>query len=76
MSAIETTPSSSKPTPPPSNPSLITELNPNGYKPCCVCNEPKATRDQCFMTAQDGEVECKDRVEEYKVCMRGFGFKV
>lgn len=28
-------------------------------------------RDKCFMNAEDGEVECKDRVEEYKDCMRG-----
>ncbi|CAM1506886.1 Fc.00g065270.m01.CDS01 [Cosmosporella sp. VM-42] len=47
-------------------------------KPCCVCKEEKAKRDECmlFSTAKDPAADCKSLVEQYRSCMTGYGFKV
>ncbi|CDZ97286.1 cox17-domain-containing protein [Phaffia rhodozyma] len=61
----------SKPAALPSNPSLITELNPEGLKPCCACPDTKSARDQCFMGSEKPEIECKQLVEAHIACMKG-----
>jgi len=45
-------------------------------KPCCVCKEEKAARDECmlFSTAKDPQAACADMVTKYRACMKGFGF--
>jgi cytochrome c oxidase assembly protein subunit 17 len=45
-------------------------------KPCCVCKEEKAARDECmlFSTAKDPQAACADMVTKYRSCMKGFGF--
>ncbi|CCD53106.1 similar to similar to TPA: cytochrome c oxidase copper chaperone Cox17 [Botrytis cinerea T4] len=47
-------------------------------KPCCVCKDEKAARDECmlFSTAKDPQVACASMVEKYKSCMAGFGFNL
>jgi len=48
----------------------------SGPKPCCVCKDQKAARDECYLRTDDAEVKCLDKVAEYKACMAGYGFKV
>ncbi|EHA57314.1 Cytochrome c oxidase copper chaperone [Pyricularia oryzae] len=50
----------------------------NKPKPCCVCKDEKAARDECmlFSNAKDPAEDCKTKIEQYKSCMAGFGFKV
>ncbi|KAI5794088.1 cytochrome C oxidase copper chaperone-domain-containing protein [Pyronema domesticum] len=49
----------------------------NGPKPCCVCKDEKAARDECFLFSnKGGEIECIPQIEAYKKCMAGFGFKI
>ncbi|CAL3967066.1 unnamed protein product [Diplocarpon coronariae] len=45
-------------------------------KPCCVCKDEKATRDECmlFSKAQDPQKDCASTIDKYKSCMAGFGF--
>ncbi|KAK4457878.1 cytochrome C oxidase copper chaperone-domain-containing protein [Cladorrhinum samala] len=47
-------------------------------KPCCVCKEEKAKRDECmlFSNAADPQKDCLSTIDLYKSCMAGFGFKV
>ncbi|OAA73211.1 cytochrome c oxidase copper chaperone protein [Cordyceps fumosorosea ARSEF 2679] len=47
-------------------------------KPCCVCKDEKAKRDECmlFSTAKDPQADCQSLVQQYKTCMLGFGYKV
>ncbi|AEO66162.1 3c879dbe-7808-4d3c-afd0-a577ecbe8a2f [Thermothielavioides terrestris] len=47
-------------------------------KPCCVCKDEKAKRDECmlFSNAADPQKECQSTIEQYRSCMAGFGFKV
>ncbi|KAL6891134.1 hypothetical protein HDV57DRAFT_513587 [Trichoderma longibrachiatum] len=47
-------------------------------KPCCVCKDEKARRDECmlFSTAKDPAADCRSLVDQYKSCMQGFGFNV
>ncbi|KAM3084337.1 Cytochrome c oxidase copper chaperone [Clarireedia jacksonii] len=47
-------------------------------KPCCVCKDEKAARDECmlFSTASDPQVACASMVDKYKSCMAGFGFNL
>ncbi|PUU84328.1 cysteine alpha-hairpin motif superfamily [Tuber borchii] len=59
----QTSPVSGSPTPP-------------GPKPCCVCKDEKASRDECFLLTEDAETKCLDKVAAYKACMAGFGFKI
>ncbi|KAA8616723.1 cox17 protein [Pyrenophora tritici-repentis] len=48
------------------------------HKPCCVCTDEKAKRDECmlFSTSNDAQKECADLVGQYKQCMAGYGFKI
>ncbi|KAL2066469.1 hypothetical protein VTL71DRAFT_2540 [Oculimacula yallundae] len=45
-------------------------------KPCCVCKDEKATRDECmlFSNAKDPQKDCASTIDKYKSCMKGFGF--
>jgi cytochrome c oxidase assembly protein subunit 17 len=47
-------------------------------KPCCVCKDEKAKRDECmlFSNAKDPAADCKSLVDMYKTCMAGYGFKI
>lgn len=48
-------------------------------KPCCVCKDQKAVRDECmlFAPSQDvAEESCKSTIDAYRSCMAGYGFKV
>ncbi|KAF2705110.1 COX17 protein [Pleomassaria siparia CBS 279.74] len=47
-------------------------------KPCCVCLDEKAKRDECmlFSTSDNAQTECADLVTKYKDCMAGYGFKI
>ncbi|EHK48149.1 hypothetical protein ACHAPE_008528 [Trichoderma viride] len=47
-------------------------------KPCCVCKDEKAKRDECmlFSTAKNPAADCVSLVDQYKSCMQGFGFSV
>ncbi|KAK0656707.1 cysteine alpha-hairpin motif superfamily [Cercophora newfieldiana] len=47
-------------------------------KPCCVCKEEKAKRDECmlFSKAADPQKDCLSTIDLYKSCMLGFGFKI
>ncbi|KAK3181310.1 Cytochrome c oxidase copper chaperone [Lecanicillium sp. MT-2017a] len=47
-------------------------------KPCCVCKDEKAKRDECmlFSNAKDPAADCMSLVDQYKSCMAGFGYKV
>jgi len=51
---------------------------PAKVKPCCVCLDQKAKRDECmlFSTSNDAQKECADLVGQYKQCMAGYGFKI
>ncbi|KAF2158011.1 putative copper chaperone for respiratory chain complex IV [Myriangium duriaei CBS 260.36] len=62
---------------------LANELKPQGeaaakYKPCCVCKDEKAARDECmlFSNSADPQKECQDMVSRYKTCMKGYGFNI
>jgi len=45
-------------------------------KPCCVCKPEKATRDECLLFHGQDSPECKTIIENYKACMKGYGFAV
>ncbi|EGO53140.1 hypothetical protein NEUTE1DRAFT_126526 [Neurospora tetrasperma FGSC 2508] len=47
-------------------------------KPCCVCKEEKAKRDDCmlFSKSDDPQKDCVSTIDQYRACMAGFGFKV
>ncbi|KAF3016210.1 hypothetical protein G7054_g13807 [Neopestalotiopsis clavispora] len=47
-------------------------------KPCCVCKDEKAKRDECmlFSKAADPAADCKSTIDLYKSCMAGFGFQI
>jgi len=47
-------------------------------KPCCICKEEKATRDECmlFSNANDPQKDCATTIDKYKSCMAGFGFSL
>ncbi|PWW79209.1 cytochrome C oxidase copper chaperone Cox17 [Tuber magnatum] len=55
---------------------FVQKPTPSGPKPCCVCKDEKASRDECFLLTEDAETKCLDKVAAYKACMAGFGFKV
>lgn len=48
----------------------------SGPRPCCVCKEEKAIRDECMLFSEKGESQCLDTISAYKSCMAGFGFKI
>ncbi|KFY14660.1 hypothetical protein V492_02490 [Pseudogymnoascus sp. VKM F-4246] len=47
-------------------------------KPCCVCKDEKAIRDECmlFSKSNDAQKDCASTIEKYKSCMAGFGFNL
>jgi len=47
-------------------------------KPCCVCKDEKATRDECmlFSNSNDPQKDCATTIDKYKSCMAGFGFNL
>ncbi|KAK1781226.1 cytochrome C oxidase copper chaperone-domain-containing protein [Copromyces sp. CBS 386.78] len=47
-------------------------------KPCCVCKDEKAKRDDCmlFSKSDDPQKDCVSTIDQYRACMAGFGFKV
>ncbi|KAF1839907.1 uncharacterized protein K460DRAFT_371859 [Cucurbitaria berberidis CBS 394.84] len=51
---------------------------PAKVKPCCVCTDQKAKRDECmlFSTSNDAQKECATLVDQYRQCMAGYGFKI
>ncbi|MCJ1370170.1 hypothetical protein MMC20_001382 [Loxospora ochrophaea] len=71
------------PPPSPTSANLASDLKPPGkaataVKPCCVCKDEKAARDECmlFTDASDPQQECQGMVEKYRSCMKGFGFNI
>ncbi|KAI9171453.1 putative Cytochrome c oxidase copper chaperone protein [Paramyrothecium foliicola] len=63
---------------PTSTPAAAQADNAAKPKPCCVCKEEKARRDECmlFSNAKDPAADCKSLVDLYKVCMADFGYKI
>ncbi|KAI1002304.1 hypothetical protein K3495_g5899 [Podosphaera aphanis] len=68
-------------TPAPREPSRATTAAPGvtppaEVKPCCVCKEEKAARDNCMLisTSAEPQQDCVATIEKYKQCMAGFGF--
>ncbi|KAI4191956.1 MAG: hypothetical protein LQ348_003330 [Seirophora lacunosa] len=62
---------------------LASDLKPAGeaaaaVKPCCVCKDEKAARDECmlFSDSDDPQKECESMVDRYRSCMKGFGFTI
>ncbi|ROW10933.1 hypothetical protein VMCG_00912 [Cytospora schulzeri] len=55
-----------------------TEAAASKPKPCCVCKDEKAKRDECmlFSNAADPTKDCKSTIDQYRSCMKGFGFEV
>ncbi|KAI7782359.1 Cytochrome c oxidase copper chaperone [Diaporthe eres] len=47
-------------------------------KPCCVCKDEKSKRDECmlFSNADDPAKDCQSTIDQYRSCMKGFGFEV
>ncbi|KAF2214615.1 hypothetical protein CERZMDRAFT_95007 [Cercospora zeae-maydis SCOH1-5] len=59
------------------------DLKPKGdsaakVKPCCVCKDEKAARDECmlFSNAKDPQEACQDLVTKYRSCMSSYGFNI
>ncbi|KAJ4163348.1 hypothetical protein LMH87_005083 [Akanthomyces muscarius] len=59
-------------------PAAASSDNASRPKPCCVCKDEKAKRDECmlFSNAKDPQADCQSLVAQYKTCMLGFGYKV
>ncbi|KAI5212476.1 hypothetical protein E4T42_02144 [Aureobasidium subglaciale] len=62
---------------------LAADLKPQGeaaakVKPCCVCKDEKAARDECmlFSNAADPQADCQNMVQKYRACMQGYGFNL
>ncbi|KAI9848379.1 MAG: hypothetical protein M1838_000535 [Thelocarpon superellum] len=59
---------------------LSQELKPTGQasakvKPCCVCKDEKAARDECMLfSTGDAQESCKSTIQKYRSCMAGYGF--
>ncbi|KAK9256454.1 cysteine alpha-hairpin motif superfamily [Lipomyces tetrasporus] len=53
-----------------------TETKQDRPKPCCVCIDEKVARDECMLTSADGRAECAELIQNYKTCMKSFGFNV
>ncbi|KAF9736341.1 hypothetical protein PMIN03_011878 [Paraphaeosphaeria minitans] len=68
--------------PPPTAANLGADLKspstPGKPKPCCVCTDEKAKRDECmlFSDAKNPQEDCADLVTKYKICMKGYGFEI
>ncbi|OCK97008.1 uncharacterized protein K441DRAFT_631860 [Cenococcum geophilum 1.58] len=75
--------SSMQATSPAATSNLGADLKPAGnaaakVKPCCVCKDEKAARDECmlFSTSNNAQQECQDLVSKYRSCMAGYGFSL
>jgi len=62
---------------------LASDLKPQGetatkFKPCCVCKDEKAARDECmlFSNSSDPQEACQSLVGQYRSCMKGYGFNL
>ncbi|KAL2051185.1 hypothetical protein ABVK25_008614 [Lepraria finkii] len=62
---------------------MSSDLKPPGQaaaavKPCCVCKDEKASRDECmlFSNADNPQEACQGMVEKYRSCMKRFGFNI
>lgn len=49
---------------------------PSKPKPCCVCKDEKAKRDECLLINGQESGKCDSLIGEYKKCMKGFGFEI
>ncbi|OCK76263.1 hypothetical protein K432DRAFT_428844 [Lepidopterella palustris CBS 459.81] len=74
---------SSPPAPPATGANITADLKSAGNaaakpKPCCVCKDEKAARDECmlFSTSDNAQQECQDLVSKYRTCMAGYGFQI
>ncbi|KAK9315891.1 cytochrome C oxidase copper chaperone-domain-containing protein [Lipomyces starkeyi] len=52
------------------------ETNQERPKPCCVCIDEKVARDECMLMSAEGPSQCAELIQNYKACMKGFGFNV
>ncbi|KAI9760732.1 MAG: Glucosyltransferase-like protein [Chaenotheca gracillima] len=74
--------SSIAPTPSATRGNLASDLKPAGeasasVKPCCVCKDEKAQRDECMLFSDgDAQENCRSTIDKYKSCMAGYGFKL
>ncbi|KAI1356378.1 cytochrome C oxidase copper chaperone-domain-containing protein [Xylaria sp. FL0043] len=59
-------------------PAGVANTTPSKPKPCCVCKDEKALRDECMLlsTSADPASNCKSIIDQYKTCMAGYGFKI
>ncbi|EDO19031.1 hypothetical protein Kpol_2002p103 [Vanderwaltozyma polyspora DSM 70294] len=44
-------------------------------KACCVCKPEKEERDNCLLFNGQESTSCKEFIDKYKSCMKGFGFE-
>lgn len=44
-------------------------------KPCCVCVDEKKNRDECLLFNGQESGKCDELIQNYKTCMKGFGFE-
>ncbi|KFH47239.1 Cytochrome c oxidase copper chaperone-like protein [Hapsidospora chrysogenum ATCC 11550] len=72
------TPAAAPPQAPAAAAPAPTSDNASKPKPCCVCKEEKAKRDECmlFSKAADPADDCKSLVDQYKSCMAGYGYSI
>ncbi|KAJ4397080.1 Cytochrome c oxidase copper chaperone [Gnomoniopsis smithogilvyi] len=69
-------------TPMPAAPAMAQPVAPTNTaekpKPCCVCKDEKSKRDECmlFSNAADPAKDCQSTIDQYRNCMKGFGFEV
>ncbi|AET41567.1 copper metallochaperone COX17 Ecym_8287 [Eremothecium cymbalariae DBVPG len=45
-------------------------------KPCCVCKVEKESRDECLLFNGLESTKCKELVDKYRSCMKGYGFEI
>ncbi|RKF55555.1 Cytochrome c oxidase copper chaperone [Golovinomyces cichoracearum] len=52
--------------------------SPVKVKPCCVCKDEKAFRDNCmlFSSSTEAQKDCAESIENYRKCMASYGFKL
>lgn len=50
----------------------------DSIQPCCVCKDEKSKRDECmlFSNAADPAKDCQSTIDQYRSCMKGFGFEI
>lgn len=45
-------------------------------KPCCVCLGEKKQRDECLLFNGQESGKCDNIINDYKSCMKGYGFSI